>query len=517
MRNKTFFIFFTFIIYSVCISNVEAREVEFSWAAMPGATKYEIQVDSDSKFLKPLVLGDSENPEYKTELAFGQYFYRVRVIDNRKRPGKWSNTQPVLIAPYAPELLTMQDSFETSYYEIFPTLNFSWQEVKGVKDYEILISKSSGEKVLEKSLTETHISTDKISEGEYNWKVRSIASKDLVSSYSESRKFKIVRTPLIFPTLVKPEKNGMSAAYRPLEFEWKKDPHAPYSDLYFEKVSGRSASRPFKKKIADLTETKYKAEYEEPGNYKWSVVTHEGKTTPGVTSEVNDFEVRDDIMVRGNYELEFSLSPTGDLYTTTSARQNKGSVGIAQQSSSSGLFTGFMGGYWFLENLGVYLSTRTGSMTVENLNSLSQETDATLRLRFGSKGFNQEFWLGYRIMDIVEAENTPAVQTTDFTAIGPLIGSRINPTIRPGLKLMFDAYYFKPFNNMEGIGGLNADVFGGALGIKWNFMYQIWLGYRFKIDRINANFNMPNQAPSVNASWTMYRTEPFFISLSFEH
>jgi hypothetical protein len=70
---------------------------------------------------------------------------------------------------------------------------------------------------------------------------------------------------------------------------------------------------------------------------------------------------------------------------------------------------------------------------------------------------------------------------------------------------------------MEGIGNLTADVYGIALGLKWNFMYQFWLGYRLKVDRINASFITPGQGPGVNSGWTMYRTEPLFISLSFEH
>ena len=309
----------------------------------------------------------------------------------------------------------------------------------------------------------------------------------------------------------------MAPAYRPLEFAWIKDPNTKFTDLYYEKLSGRASSKPFKKKISDLTDTKYIADYEEPGDYKWSVITREGKDTPGIASTANAFEVRDDVLTRGNYELEFSVSPTGDLYTTSSQRQTGSTPPIAQQSSSTGTFVGFLGGYWFLENLGAYLSTRTGTFGVENLTGALQETDLSLRLRFGSKGFTQEFWLGYRIMDVIEAENTPTVETTDFTTVGPLIGTRVIPTIRPGLKLIFDAYYYKPMSNVEGISGLTADIFGGALGIKWNFMYQIWLGYRFRFDRVNAVFVTPGQAPVVNAGWTMYRTEPFFISLSFEH
>ena len=121
----------------------------------------------------------------------------------------------------------------------------------------------------------------------------------------------------------------------------------------------------------------------EPGEYKWYVTTKEAKNTPGVTSDTWDFEIRDDVLSRGNYELEFSVSPVGtDLYTTSSARQTGGSSFISQQSSSSGTFVGFLGGYYPLQSLGFFASVRTASMGVENLNAYQQEDDFTLRLRF---------------------------------------------------------------------------------------------------------------------------------------
>jgi len=156
-------------------------------------------------------------------------------------------------------------------------------------------------------------------------------------------------------------------------------------------------------------------------------------------------------------------------------------------------------------------------MTVENLNAYMRETDLNLRVRFGSKGFNQEFWLGYRVMDLIEAENTPVQETTDFTVTGPLIGTRLTATVKPGWAAQFSAYYFKPLQNIEGIGGLTSDVFGLSLGAKWNFMYQFWLGYRFQIMRSSNTFNTPGQAPAVNSTWTTYTTEPAYISLSFMH
>ncbi|MBK9294393.1 MAG: hypothetical protein IPM57_08095 [Oligoflexia bacterium] len=496
--------------------NLFARDVEFSWAPMPQAIKYEIQISNTIKFENTLAKEVVEKPMFATKLEVGRYYYKVRVIDLKGRPGKWSKPATVLVDPYSPELILPENGHEVSYFEVLPEVKFEWKTEHQKMSYEVLVSKTTGEKVLEEKVNDFTLIANKLPEGEYNWKVRTV-SETVSSAYTEPRRFNIIKKPLQTPKLIKPENDGMSAAYRKVDFTWEQDPVAKFTDFYFEKIkSYTNDSKPFKIKKENLTTTSYTDPYQEPGLYKWWVTTKEAQNTPGVTSEVNNFELRNDVLSQGNYELEFSLSYLNDQYTTTSARSD-GLTQIAQQSMSSGVFVGFLGGYYILEGLGIYLSQRTAKVAVENFNDLISETDLQFRLRFGSKGFNQEFQFGYRVMDIIEAENTPSVTSTAFTTLGPLIGTRMTATIIPTIKAQLSGFYFKPFSNVQSIGGLTADIFGGSLGVKWNFMYQFWLGYKFSFEQINGIFQTPGQPSSYNASWTQYRTEPFYISLSFEH
>ncbi|MDZ4678506.1 MAG: hypothetical protein SGI74_13495 [Oligoflexia bacterium] len=497
--------------------SAHARDVELSWDPMTGAAKYEIQISDTTIFEKPLSTTQLDKPSYQTQLNIGQYYYRVRVIDIKGKGGKWSPPTPLNVTPYAPELIELPNGFETAFYEVPPELSFSWKKVEGDPEYEILIYKSTGQKVLEEPVKGENFKTSKVTEGEYLWKVRSIVNKTLVSPYCEPRHFTISRKTLTPPELITPVKDGTSPAYREVKFTWKQDPAAKYSDLYFEKISGKDGAKPFKRKISNLTESAYTADYEEPGKYKWTVTTKQDKETPGVSAPFQDFEVRNDVMSKGNYEFEFSLSPVSDLYAITSARQTRGVTGIAQESKSNGLFYGFLGGYYFTEVAGLFFSTRTGSQTVENITAYAQESDLSFRARFGSKGFNQEFWFGYRMMDIISAENTPTTLLTNFTTFGGLVGTRINATVYDGWRASLSGFYYKPTGNIEGFDGLVADVYGASLGVKWNFMYQFWLGYKYSFERVAATFTSVNQASSVNSTWTMYRSEPFFLSISFEH
>jgi len=347
--KKNFILLNLLLIFNLYGTASLAREVELSWAPMAQATKYEIQIDSEISFSKPAVSDQSVKAAYTVNLDTGAYFFRVRVVDIKNRPGRWSKPTPLIVTAYAPELVAPENAYETSYYEIYPSLEFSWKPVTGKSNsYEILIYKTTGEKIIEGNASDTTFKTDKISEGDYLWKVRTVSGKDLISSYSEPRRLVITKKNLTPPTLISPEKNGITPAYREVPFSWTKDPNAHFTDLNYEKVTGRDAAKPFKKKISDLSGTTYVADYEEPGEYKWSVTTKEGKDTPGVSSPTYDFEVRDDVITRGNYELEFSLSPVSYLYTTNSARQTNGASGIAQQSTANGTFVGFLGGLLFL-------------------------------------------------------------------------------------------------------------------------------------------------------------------------
>lgn len=506
-----------FLITLLFAVSGQAREVEFSWAPMPTAMKYEIQVAMTPKFEKVVTQSQMDKPNFVMNTQVGRYYYRVRAIDLKGHPGRWSQPATVLVEPYAPELIAPAANYETQYFEVLPEIEFQWKSAQEQMNYEILISKASGQKVLEQSTKDFNFKTTKLPEGEYTWKVRSAANQ-ISSVYTEARKFTIVKKPLKPPKLIKPTKDGLTAAYRPVDFEWEQDPATKYTDFFLEKTKSTSPDgKIFKTKLLNLKKANHQDPYEEPGEYKWWVVTKEATNTPGVASDVQNFELRNDVLTKGNYELEFSLSPVNDLYTTTSARQNGGTSLVAQQSTGTGTFVGFHAGYYLTESIGLFMSQRTARMDVENFSGLFNETDFQFRLRFGSKGFNQEFILGYRLMDQLEAENTPAVMTTNVTEVGGLFGTRLTATIIPAIRTQFSIFYYKPLINIDGISNWVSDTYGGSLVVKWNFMYQFWLGYRFSMERINNSFTTPGQAPSVTSSWTQYRLEPLFFSLSFEH
>lgn len=512
------------ILLTLSIS-VQAREVSFSWEPMDGAQQYEIQLSASEDFTTPLKVQKLDSPAFSATLDPGKYFYRVRVIDKANHPGKWSNVAPVIVAPPAPDLIKPDSGYETSYYEHRPEIEFGWKAVDLTTMYEIVVKDSTGTEVVRTTLDKTTLKQS-LPGGEYQWQVRSVgkspipgrnSAADIPSEFSKPWTFKIKKNELDKPVLKTPADKAKVSNHDPIDFTWSQDSHSHFADLKIEELNTDKGENYIFPKLKDQS---YKKTIEKGGTYRWSVLAKEDADTPGVSSETREFQVVEDPLFAGNYELELNMSYGTDTYLTTSSLQTMTSSSIEQQSFSAGMHYGLSAGYYVFRSLGFFVSAREAPVTVESLSTAQKELDGQLRLRFGANGFFQEFWFGYRSMDIIEAENNPTSQAMDISTTGPLGGTRISVEINPRLKIQGTGYYYKPLSyssaQQANLGPFNADVMGGSFGVKWNFKGRWWLGYRYAIERVNAQLTAPLSPPYDNASWGLFRNEPVYLSISYE-
>ncbi len=502
------------------------REVSFSWEPMEGAVGYEIQVSKTEDFTKPFLNQKLQTPSFSSGMEPGRYFYRVRVIDQKQHPGKWSNSAPVTVASQAPELTQPASGYETSYYEHQPDIDFGWKSVDLTSVYEIVIIDGAGTEVL-RTTTDKPSYKGNLPSGEYQWQVRSMGKspipgregsvEEVPSDYSKYWKFKIVKNNLDKPVLKTPLDGAKLTNHSPIDFSWNQDSHAHFADLNIEELD---VQKPANLKFDKIKDKEIKKTIEKPGHYRWSITAKEEEATPGVTSETREFHVLEDPLFAGNYELELNMSYGRDVYNTNSSLQVQTPQQINQTSLAYGMHYGLSLGYYVFRGFGFFVAAREAPMATETLNTTQKELDAQMRFRFGANGFFQEFWFGYRQMDIIEAENTPTSQAFDLATTGPLFGTRIGIDFPYKLKLVGTGYYYKPLNfsspQLTTLGPTNADVFGGSVGVKWNFYGQWWLGYRYALEYINGQMGLPLTPPYVNSSWGMTRAEPFYLSISFE-
>jgi len=518
---KWLMVFFLLVFGSLSF----AREVSFSWEPMEGAQQYEIQLSNSEDFTKPLKAQTLDAPNFSATLDPGKYFYRVRVIDKAKHPGKWSNTAPVTVAPPAPELIKPPQAYETSYYEHKPEIEFTWKAIDLTATYEIIIKDSTGTEVINTTSDKASFKAS-LPGGDYQWQVRSLgkspipgrsSAEEIPSDFAKPWTFKIKKNEMEKPVLITPLEGAKLSNHDPIKFTWTQDSHAHFADINIEQLN---SDKPNNLSFKKITEKEFKKVIEKGGTYRWSVTAKEEADTTGETSETREFQVLEDPLFAGNYELELNMSYGYGSYQTDSSLQTFSVAQIHQKSYGAGMRYGLSAGYYVFRSMGFFISAREGSETIENLSPVEKELDGQVRFRFGANGFFQEFWFGYRQMDIVEAENTPVANAIDINTTGPLVGTRVSAEVNPRIKIQATAFYYKPINASSSqqtvLGPFNADVVGGSLGVKWNFKNRFWLGYRFAIERVAATLVAPLSPPYINSTWGQYRTEPIFLSISYE-
>ncbi len=167
---------------------------EFSWSAVAGATRYEIQIaDSEANLeINPTVddknvSGASYTPTALTNLQM--YHWRVRAVDGEGQAGAWSGTQTLNINFDTVSGLNPANGSSTT--DITP--EFGWTAVAGADKYEIQIADSESAlegspavAVSDTSYTSTTALTNLLT---YHWRVRAVDSEGQFGAWSGSSSF----------------------------------------------------------------------------------------------------------------------------------------------------------------------------------------------------------------------------------------------------------------------------------------------------------------------------------------
>ena len=171
---------------------------EFSWTAVAGATRYEIQIADSAADLEinptvddKNVPGTSYTPAALTNKQ--THHWRVRAVDGDGQAGAWSGTQTLNINFDTVSGLDPTDG--STITSTKPT--FSWDAVAGADKYEIQIADSESalggsplidEEVSDTSYTPTTALTNLLT---YHWRVRAVDSEGQFGAWSGSSSFSI--------------------------------------------------------------------------------------------------------------------------------------------------------------------------------------------------------------------------------------------------------------------------------------------------------------------------------------
>ncbi len=504
-----------FIILILFTTHAQAREVELSWDPFENTLGYHVYVSKTSDFKQVVVKKASKEPTITVNLDIGTYFYKVRAVDKDKQPGHWSEPMKFSVTPYPPELKAPKNDVEYSYFEIPPKVEFEWKPVDDNPEYEIFIYKTTGKKVFEGRTKDTKYSLNTLEEGEYMWKLRTIYKEIYESPYGEPRLFTVEKKDIQKPELIKPVQDQAVPAYRPIALEWQKDPITKFSDIemsYVDDETGDKKTVPMPTNISE-SET-YELPFAEPGEYTWAVRTKEGEKTKGVLSETGHFTARKDLISAGNFAFYWGIG----LTSLTQTYKSTYTPGYENGESKSTAWTNnFIGNYYFTEGYGLQLDLTYGKYHQADADLPYMTTTITNRLRFGTPGFNQNFIIGYRQMNVYEIINAPAASYELYTTNGLVMGTQFNGTIARNYQLSVEGLYYKPITHIEDRGKLSGDVYEGTIGLTWNPTYKFFIGYEFRYHRGIYQVVPQNSPDTRNNKWDTTIITPIFFKLGFEN
>ena len=126
--------YFVFLFATICLN---AKEVKLSWEPSPQAIKYELEVKRISKLKSDVEVSQMlESLEWKGDLTYGTYVYRVRAIDKLLRPGEWSHFQKFLIKLPPIKIISPLEETPINSENI---VTFEWEPVEGVSLYSFVL------------------------------------------------------------------------------------------------------------------------------------------------------------------------------------------------------------------------------------------------------------------------------------------------------------------------------------------------------------------------------------------
>lgn len=167
---------------------------KFSWKALPGAVRYEVQLDTSNPPTASIVNTSALSYTPSEDLlATKTYYWRVRAIDAPGNPSPWTQIQSVLVQ--SPDNAAPPLNYFTSST---PTL--SWNFVTGASGYEIQIDRSSSftapfDFTNTVSADTAFVTSSELADGKWYWRVRALYPNALTGNWSKIDSFVIDTVP----------------------------------------------------------------------------------------------------------------------------------------------------------------------------------------------------------------------------------------------------------------------------------------------------------------------------------
>ncbi|MDP3179345.1 MAG: SUMF1/EgtB/PvdO family nonheme iron enzyme, partial [Spirochaetaceae bacterium] len=261
------------------LSRVSTLRPVFSWKAVPGITKYRIEIArapaaaGAELSATAVASADVVATEYKPtrDLEYGAYSWRVSAVSDSGSPGPYSAEREFEIAVPAVAMSAASRSARTT--DRYPAL--AWGEVPGASSYELQIARSDEAFAgAIRSASARYSPSSPLAYGTWKWRARALAPNGVAGPYGDEGLVEI-SIPEAKPRA--PEADARTGERRPL-LSWGEVPGISGYELQLER---KDAPFDDKRTIA-VQGTEYRPDAPlDPGLYSWRV---RGKPAGGSAS-----------------------------------------------------------------------------------------------------------------------------------------------------------------------------------------------------------------------------------------
>lgn len=505
------------------------KSVSIEWKPIKGAREYELVLEKNGVvFLKT----QSPTPGWNGDLEAGVYTYRVRAVDRINRPGKWSATKPLAVAPPPVETLPLAAHGKITLYDSKAGPVLKWKEIPGIKKYSVEI-KENGHTVRVIKITGTQVDVPSLRAGNYTWTVSAImeskqknagalAGKTWNAPPSESNDLIVEYKKLVAPTVTSP----MGIIPLPREskvyLKWQSVPGAEayQVSLTLRPTKKRTLAQLPKPKTFVVVDNEAVIDVEGEAAYGWEVralanldskQAHQS-SSPASTAE---FEV--------NKAAAFS---EGSGYVAVSGMVAPYNYKVVSPSgegkaASNAMTLRLSGEYWFFPKWALALGAENTFFSIQNevVSRKAFEAHAKYRFKFSDKRYGWYFYpkAGPEARQYFEKfpREVTSSSSTEFTVLGTSIGFDLRKQFTDSFSLGAKTAYFLPLflAGLPGGGALSSAASYRNLSFGIQGLY--WIGEKWGIGagtflETRSISYVPTGAPS-SASEIIYTDATYFF------
>ncbi len=216
---KSLIIFFILLFLSLNQASMAStaektlRWIDIEWDEVPGARGYDIElfeVIDQKDYTRGLF--HTDKPHWAKEAPAGKYTVKIRALDNRRVPGPWGESLPIMVKLSPPQLLKpLNNEVITNSDTEDLYVHFQWNEATGAALYQFILFNSKNQVIANLVSKEQEVKLNVSRIDTYKWFVLPLLSADEKKEPAEfltntnelatQKAFQIKGTPLISPVI----------------------------------------------------------------------------------------------------------------------------------------------------------------------------------------------------------------------------------------------------------------------------------------------------------------------------